>query len=77
MFRIVFYMILGELSLIRSLSPFDVLAYIIHCRYTSLGGIENTRPNPALANPAQQCGYDPAHKLKDGNKERDGRIKRS
>ncbi|KAJ3166676.1 3'-phosphoadenosine 5'-phosphosulfate sulfotransferase [Geranomyces variabilis] len=44
--------------------------------YTSLGGIENTQPNPVLRNPDARCGYDPAHKLTDGGKERDGRIKK-
>ncbi|KAI8920964.1 hypothetical protein DFJ77DRAFT_448105 [Powellomyces hirtus] len=45
--------------------------------YTSLGGIDNTQPNPTLRNPVLSRGYEPAHKLLDGTKERDGRIKRS
>ncbi|RHZ69482.1 hypothetical protein Glove_283g42 [Diversispora epigaea] len=41
--------------------------------YTSIGGIDDTHPNPDLRNPAQSCGYDPAWKLVDENRERCGR----
>ncbi|KAJ3292926.1 FAD1 flavin adenine dinucleotide synthetase [Borealophlyctis nickersoniae] len=44
--------------------------------YTSLGGTDNTLPNPSLANPARSCGHDPAYKLRDAASERDGRITR-
>ncbi|KAJ3326721.1 hypothetical protein HDU76_012701 [Blyttiomyces sp. JEL0837] len=44
--------------------------------YTSLGGVSNTLPNPALKNDSIECGYDPAYKLSDGSLERAGRIKR-
>ncbi|CAG8635307.1 4088_t:CDS:2 [Dentiscutata erythropus] len=38
--------------------------------YTSLGGTDNTHPNPDLRNPTQLCGYDPAWKLVDESRER-------
>ncbi|CAG8792874.1 23157_t:CDS:2 [Gigaspora margarita] len=38
--------------------------------YTSLGGTDNTHPNPDLLNPSQPCGYDPAWKLVDESRER-------
>ncbi|KAI8852264.1 hypothetical protein BC829DRAFT_373826 [Chytridium lagenaria] len=44
--------------------------------YTSLGGIQNTLPNPALKNDKSPHGYDPAYLLKDGSTERDGRVKK-
>ncbi|KAI9342656.1 hypothetical protein BDR26DRAFT_859328 [Obelidium mucronatum] len=40
--------------------------------YTSLGGIHNTLPNPALKN--KDGGYHPAYLLTDGQRERDGRL---
>jgi FAD synthetase len=43
--------------------------------YTSLGGTSNTFPNPALRR-EEDGGYDPAYKLTDGSKERDGRAKK-
>ena len=39
-------------------------------RYTSLGGMNDTIPNPALKT---STGYDPAYALKDGSLERNGR----
>ncbi|KAI8817651.1 uncharacterized protein EV422DRAFT_540434 [Fimicolochytrium jonesii] len=42
--------------------------------YTSLGGVDNTQRNPALRNDSD--GYDPAYKLTDGTRERDGRIRK-
>ncbi|KAI9146060.1 hypothetical protein BKA69DRAFT_1047175 [Paraphysoderma sedebokerense] len=51
--------------------------------YTSLGGTDNTIPNPALrvtrdlnANEKRQESYLPAYKLLDGSKERDCRVKK-
>ncbi|KAL1918871.1 uncharacterized protein VTP21DRAFT_2893 [Calcarisporiella thermophila] len=41
--------------------------------YTSLGGTDNTEPNPDLRNPGMACGYSPAYCLVDECKERDGR----
>ncbi|CAG8594468.1 12378_t:CDS:2 [Cetraspora pellucida] len=41
--------------------------------YTSLGGTDNTHPNPDLRNPTQPCGYDPAWKLIDESRERSSR----
>ncbi|KAI8807497.1 hypothetical protein BJ742DRAFT_811827 [Cladochytrium replicatum] len=41
--------------------------------YTSLGGTDNTIPNPALKS---ETGYYPAYALEDETKERDGRVKR-
>ena len=45
-------------------------------RYTSLGGRENTLPNPHLWNPASPFSFDPAYLLKDeeGKQERAARI---
>ncbi|TPX34081.1 hypothetical protein SmJEL517_g03276 [Synchytrium microbalum] len=43
--------------------------------YTSLGGIGNTLPNPALANPLVPGEFLPAYELKDAVSERDGRGK--
>ncbi|KAI8611703.1 hypothetical protein BC830DRAFT_1171672 [Chytriomyces sp. MP71] len=43
--------------------------------YTSLGGIHNTLPNPALRRP--DGGFDPAWRLRDGGLERSGRLKRA
>jgi FAD synthetase len=43
--------------------------------YTSLGGMDNTFPNPALITPLGT--YEPAYKLADGSLERDGRRKRA
>ncbi|KAI9018285.1 hypothetical protein DFJ74DRAFT_708508 [Hyaloraphidium curvatum] len=40
--------------------------------YTSLGGTNNTEPNPALRRPDGT--YEPAYKLKDGGLEREGRL---
>ncbi|KAJ1965012.1 3'-phosphoadenosine 5'-phosphosulfate sulfotransferase [Dispira parvispora] len=42
--------------------------------YTSLGDVTTTKPNPALHNPDQDCGYDPAWKLHDHASERRGRV---
>ena len=45
-------------------------------RYTSLGNASNTLPNPQLQG-TDRLGnvmYLPAHKLKDGTKERNGRL---
>ena len=78
---IVFYMIMGEscrfvISVCLLLFFFldqSELAY----RYTSLGGTDNTLPNPSLANSARACGYDQAWKLRDGRCERNGRVVRS
>jgi FAD synthetase len=44
--------------------------------FTSLGGIHNTRPNPALRmnESHSPVSYQPAWKLTDGSKERDGRV---
>ncbi|KAJ3217127.1 hypothetical protein HDU67_008504 [Dinochytrium kinnereticum] len=44
--------------------------------YTSLGGLSNTLPNPELKNEGAPSGYNPAYLLKDGSKERDGRVKK-
>ncbi|RKP12981.1 hypothetical protein BJ684DRAFT_22916 [Piptocephalis cylindrospora] len=47
--------------------------------YTSLGGTNDTRPNPALALPPNAQGvveYAPAWKLTDSTKERDCRVKK-
>ncbi|RKP09371.1 putative FAD synthetase [Thamnocephalis sphaerospora] len=43
--------------------------------YTSLGGVHNTRPNPALciASDGGKSAYRPAWMLTDGSRERDGR----
>ncbi|ORY49783.1 FAD1 flavin adenine dinucleotide synthetase [Rhizoclosmatium globosum] len=43
--------------------------------YTSLGGINNTLPNPALKKENGE-GYHPAYMLLDGSRERDGRVKK-
>ncbi|KAJ3408127.1 FAD1 flavin adenine dinucleotide synthetase [Chytriomyces hyalinus] len=43
--------------------------------YTSLGGIHNTLPNPALRKNNGE--FDPAYKLLNGDLERNGRIKRN
>ena len=41
--------------------------------YTSLGGVSDTWPNPALRRPDES--YAPAYELEDGGRERDGRRK--
>ncbi len=43
-------------------------------RFTSLGGIDNTKPNEHLRNPERACGYDPAYMLKNHEMERGGRM---
>lgn len=53
--------------------PYCVLydqGYSFLTRYTSLGGMNDTIPNPALKT---STGYDPAYALKDGSLERNGR----
>lgn len=44
--------------------------------YTSIGGLNNTMPNSQLADCEWRCGFKPAYMLKDGSKERDGRVKK-
>ena len=46
-----------------------------HCRYTSLGSMENTHPNPTLQEVDSKgiISYQPAYRLKDGRSERAGR----
>lgn len=43
-------------------------------RFTSIGGVNNTKPNPGLKNDRKFCGFDAAYKLRDGSKERLGRF---
>lgn len=42
--------------------------------YTSLGGMDNTTPNPELRNTESSSGYSPAYFLKDEHHERCGRM---
>ncbi|EEA24852.1 FAD synthetase, putative [Talaromyces marneffei ATCC 18224] len=44
--------------------------------YTSLGGVNDTFPNPALAIPGDQSKFRPAYKLKEDNEERLGRDRK-
>ena len=41
--------------------------------YTSIGGINNTKPNESLRNPKSLSGFDPAYLLGDISTERLGR----